>query len=117
MPSVRRWLVAGLCVAGVLTAAGPARAGFLSLTLSAGLSGSSTAADTRAFEFTAAGNGSTVAVTSLAVGDTVTAGTAGGVSIFGGAGVPVVLNVGDGAAYLASSAAPDAVKPAGLASV
>ena len=54
-----------------------------------------------------------IAVTQLSGGVTAEATTGGGSSFFGGVGTPVLLNLADGSAYLASGSAPLGAKTAG----
>jgi hypothetical protein len=110
--SARRWPVLAVLLAAGSAATTPAHAGFLTLTLSAGGAGSPAVVDTRSIQFTTPDGGSTVAVSQVAVGSTVTAATGGGTTFFGSTGVPVVLNLADGNAYLSSPTAPDGSKPA-----
>src|SRR5688572_2420931 len=94
-----RWkaVACALGAVGLLLGPGAARAGLLPVTLAAGPPGSTAAADAHTFQFQAPASG-LVVVYELAVGDTVTAATGGGTSFFGGAGVPVLLNLSDGGA-------------------
>ena len=87
----------------------PARAGVW-VTLAAGLPGASAPASEGEFWFNTPHAPPLVAVNQLTGGATVEATTGGGSVFFGGAGTPVLLNVGDGSAYIASGSPPDGVK-------
>lgn len=90
----------------------PARAAGVWVTLAAGLPGASAPSSEAEVWFDSPHAPPYVAVT--AVPGTVEAGTAGGSSFFGGLGVPVLLNLSDGSAYLTGgSTAPDAAKNRG----
>ncbi|HEX4607827.1 MAG TPA: PEP-CTERM sorting domain-containing protein [Urbifossiella sp.] len=105
-----------ICAVGVtlgLTAPGPARAGGVWVTLAAGLPGASAPSADAEVWFDSPHAPPLVALTSAP--GTVVAGTDGGTSTFGSLGTPVLLNVGNGSAYLAGGGtpAPDAAKTLG----
>jgi hypothetical protein len=108
-------VVATLAAVGVI-APPVALAGLIPVAISAGLPGGTAPTATGEFQFQAPAGG-VVAVNQLAVGDTVSAVTGGGEVFFGGAGVPVLLNLSDGGAALASSNAPAGLSPPSLASL
>jgi hypothetical protein len=91
--------IAWACGAGAATAG-------VWLTLAAGAPGSSSPTDTTEFWFDTPHGPPVVAVNQLAGGVTAEAGTGGGTAFFGGAGVPVLLNLADGSAYIAGGMAP-----------
>ncbi|HUR54868.1 MAG TPA: PEP-CTERM sorting domain-containing protein [Gemmataceae bacterium] len=96
-------VIAWVCGSGV------ARAGVW-LTLAAGAPGSSTATQSQEFWFDTPHGPPVVAISQLAGGLTAETGTAGGTAFFGGAATPVLLNLGDGSAYIAGgSPPPDAI--------
>jgi hypothetical protein len=110
MRRVPGWVwAAGVAVA--LGAAGPARAGIW-VSLAAGLPGSSAPSAEADLWFDSPHAPPFVAVT--AVPGTLEAGTAGGTVSFGGLATPLLLNLGDGSAYIAGGpAASDAQKGRG----
>lgn len=83
------------------------------VTLAAGLPGATAPAADADLWFDTPHAPPFVAVTS--VPGSVEAGTAGGSSFFGGLGLPVLLNLSDGSAYLAGGGAPDAARTRGPA--
>lgn len=88
-------------VAVAVTAAGPARAGIW-VSLAAGLPGASAPSAEADLWFDSPHAPPFVAVTS--VPGTLEAGTAGGTVSFGGLATPLLLNLGDGSAYIAGGA-------------
>jgi hypothetical protein len=92
-----------------LAAPAAAPAANLWVTLAAGIPGADT--PTTSTDFTV-GN-SNVAVTSLTGGISAEAATAGGNSFFGGVGTPVLLNLDNGSAYIASGGASPAARSGG----
>jgi hypothetical protein len=104
-------------VGAVLGWASPARAGFISVLLTAGPVGGTAPSSSNSFQFTNPSGAPLVAVSQVPSSGMVKATTGGGFSVFSGAGLPVVLNIADGSAYLASTGAPSGSVPAaGLAS-
>lgn len=97
------WLAALATFIAWLAAPAAAHGANLWITLAAGLPGSSTPSSTS--EFTSP-LGSNVAVTSLTGGISAEATTAGGNSFFGGVGLPVLLNLDNGSAYITNGSAP-----------
>ena len=85
------------------------------VTLAAGLPGSEAATSSSEFHFDNP-HAPNIAVSEISGGLGVEAVTGGGNSFFGGAGVPVLLNLADGSAYLASGSAPSAARTAGAGS-
>lgn len=88
-------------VAVTVTAAGPAKAGIW-VSLAAGLPGASAPSAEADLWFDSPHAPPFVAVT--AVPGTLEAGTAGGTVSFGGLATPLLLNLGDGSAYIAGGA-------------
>lgn len=107
------WVVAvGVLVVWVAAPA-TARAGVW-LTLAAGVPGSATpTSDAADVWFDTPHGPPQVAVNQLAGGLTATAATGGGNTFFGGAGLPVLLNLADGSAYLAGGSPPAAATSRG----
>jgi hypothetical protein len=100
--------VAAAVIGGVLfwvCSPGVGRAGVW-LTLAAGAPGGTVATDATDFWFDTPHGPPPVAIQELTGGVTAQAGTAGGSTFFGGAGTPVLLNVSDGSAYIASGGPP-----------
>jgi hypothetical protein len=79
------------------------------MTLAAGLAGSSTPTETTEFWFDTPHGPPVVAIHQLSGGFTAETGTAGGTTFFSGAAVPVLLNLSDGSAYIASGSPPPEV--------
>jgi len=105
--------IAALCVlAGWAFTAATAQAAGVWVTLAAGLPGSATPTDSSEFQFDNP-HGPMVAVNSFTGGGIAEAATGGGNSFFSGVGTPVLLNLADGSAYIASSGTPDGAKSAG----
>lgn len=99
------WFIAiGLCAAWACWPS-VGRAGVW-LTLAAGVPGNSSPTSHDEFWFDTPHGPSQVAVSELTGGTTSEAVTGGGNVFFGGAGVPVLVNLSDGSAYLASGSAP-----------
>ncbi|QJW92787.1 hypothetical protein [Frigoriglobus tundricola] len=110
-------IVLGISFFSVLAASGPVRAGLISVVLTAGEGGSTATASSGKFQFTSPSTSALVTVNQMVGIGSVQATTGGGVSFFGPTGVPMLLNVADGSAYLASSGAPSGAVPStGLAS-
>lgn len=107
-------LAVGGGLLGVLLSQTTANAGFLTISLTAGLSGGTSATGTANFQVTTPPN-SVVAITQVSAGDTIRAITGGGISFFSGAGTPVILNLSNGGVVLASSNAADASIPGNIA--
>ncbi len=102
-----RVAAAGLACGAVLLGGGPARASLITLTLAAGLAGNATPTATNtATVDTGTGNWD-VALNQLTADGIHTAKTAGGTVFFGGSGLPLLINLSDGRAYLASAGSPD----------
>ena len=106
------WLAAIGILIGWLAEPAAAHAASVWVTLAAGLPGSETPASTSDFFFDNP-HAPNLAVTELSGGVTAEATTGGGSSFFGGVGTPVLLNLADGSAYLASGSAPIGAKTAG----
>jgi hypothetical protein len=107
------WVAAVGVLVGLVTWPAAARAGVW-LTLAAGLPGAATPTSADEFQFDTMHGPQWVAVGQLTGTGVVEAGTGGGTTFFGGAGVPVVLSTADGSAYVAGGgAAPDAAKARG----
>jgi len=81
------------------------------VTLAAGLGGST--ASTGEFWFDTPHGPPQVAVNQLSPGFTAEAGTGGGTTFFSSAATPLLLNLSDGSAYVASGSAPDSAKVPG----
>ncbi len=91
---------------------GPARAGGVWVTLAAGLPGASAPSSEVDLLFDSPHAPPYVAITSTP--GKIEAGTAGGITNFGGLATPVLLNLGDGSAYISGgTSAPDAAKSRG----
>lgn len=99
-----------------LAAPATAHAASIWVTLAAGLPGAESPSANTEFYFDNP-HGPNIAVTSLTGGVSAEAATGGGNSFFGGAGTPVLLNVGDGSAYIASGSAPPAARSFGAGGV
>jgi len=99
-------------VAAWLIAPAAAQAAGVWVTLAAGLPGADTSTSNAEFYFDNP-HAPNIAVNQLTGGVSAEAVTGGGNSFFGGAGVPVLLNVGSGSAYIASGSAPSAARTAG----
>lgn len=111
-------IVVGAVLTTTLGGAAIARAGFISVLLSAGENGVSTASASGNFQFTNPADSPQLAINDLAGTGMIQAGTGGGVSFFNLGGVPVVLSVADGSAFIASSGAPaGAIPSTGLGSI
>lgn len=82
------------------------------VTLAAGLPGIETPTSSSEFLFDNP-HAPYIAVNQLTGGISAEATTGGGSTFFGGAGTPVLLNLGDGSAYVASGGAPPGAKTAG----
>src|SRR5262249_4551967 len=109
-------LLLGAGLLGVLVWDSPARAGVITLVLSARAGGAPAPPSSGAPQFSAPSGSPRVAVTQIP-GGTLEAVTAGGTTFFDQLGTPVTLAVADGSAYLASSGAPGAARPSdGLSS-
>lgn len=106
------WLAAIGILIGWLAEPAAAHAASVWVTLAAGLPGAETPASTSDFFFDNP-HAPNLAVTELSGGVTAEATTGGGSSFFGGVGTPVLLNLADGSAYLASGSAPIGAKTAG----
>jgi hypothetical protein len=89
-----------------------AKAAGVWVTLAAGLPGSATPTDSSEFQFDNP-HGPMVAVNSFTGGGIAEAATGGGSSFFSGVGTPVLLNLANGSAYIASNGTPDGAKSAG----
>jgi hypothetical protein len=83
------------------------------VTLAAGLPGGSAPTSETEFWFDSPHGPPLVAINQLSGGVTAEAVTGGGNTLFGGVGTPVVLNLADGSAYVASGSPPDAAKTRG----
>ena len=111
--TLRRAALVGLAL---LVWVGPARAGLISVILSAGSDGSSTPTASGSFQFTSPTDSPVVGISDLVGISSAQANTAGGSAFFGGLGLPIVLDVSDGVAVISSSTAPaGAVPSTGLA--
>jgi len=109
------WLAAiGVLVGGLATPA-VASAASIWVTLAAGLPGNSTPTSSSEFFFDSPHSPPEVAVNQLTGGVTATATTGGGFSAFGNVGTPVLLNLADGSAYIASGSPPSSAASAGAA--
>jgi hypothetical protein len=107
------WVVAvGVVVAWAATSS-PAQAVGVWVTLAAGLPGGSSPSDSSEFWFDSPHAPPQVAVNSLTGGTTAQATTGGGNAFFGGAGTPVLLNLADGSAYIASGNPPSSATTRG----
>lgn len=107
-------LVGAILLAGV----GRADAGFISVLLTAGESGSSTPASSGGFQFTPPAGSPLIGISQLGGVSSAQANTAGGSAFFGGLGLPIVVSVADGSAVLSSTGTPSgAVPSSGLSSV
>lgn len=105
------WLAVVGVLAAWLSTPIPAQAGVW-VTLAAGLPG--VVAPTSSSEFLFDNpHAPYIAVNQLTGGTTAEATTGGGTSFFGGAGTPVLLNTGDGSAYIASGSPPASAKTGG----
>ncbi|MFO0795867.1 MAG: hypothetical protein U0804_00165 [Gemmataceae bacterium] len=93
-----------IVMGAVLGLPGLGRAGWL--TLAAGVAGSADPVATAEVWFNFPAGMPTVAVTQVQGTGTVQANAGGAVTFFGGLGVPVLLSVGDGSAYLAAGELP-----------
>jgi hypothetical protein len=114
MRAVHLAIVVGAVLGTTFGGAGIARAGIISIVLSAGEDGTAATSSSGSFQFT--NPTSQVAINELIGTGMAQAGTAGGVSFFNSGGVPVVLSLGVGSAYIASSSAPASALPStGLA--
>src|SRR5262245_21416516 len=101
MRSVWRGAVlAALGFVGIAVTALPARAGIISLALSSGAPGGDAPVESNGFKFTNPSGSTNVAVDQLTTAETVKASTAGGGVFFGGSGLPVLLSLADGSAYI-----------------
>ena len=89
-----------------------ARAANVWVTLAAGLPGATSPTNTTEFYFENP-HAPNIAVTELSGGVSAEATTGGGSTFFGGVGTPVLLNLADGSAYIASGSAPPAAKTSG----
>jgi hypothetical protein len=102
----------------MLSGAGTAHAGFISVLLSAGPADSATPSSSGNFQFTNPTGSPLLGINQLGGVSSAQANTAGGSAFFGGLGLPIVLNVADGMAALSTSNAPSgAVPSSGLSSV
>lgn len=115
--TVRAVVLVGAVLVGLLGGAGVARAGFISVLLSAGPDGSSVPSSSGSFQFTNPTGSTVIGISDLAGVSSAQANTAGGSAFFGGLGLPVVLNVSDGVAVVSTPNAPaSAVPSTGLSS-
>jgi hypothetical protein len=105
------WKLFGILAAWLAVPAA-ASAASVWVTLAAGLPGSATPTSSTEFYFDNP-HAPNIAVTELSGGVSAEATTAGGNTFFGGVGTPVLLNLGDGSAYIANGAAPPAAKTSG----
>ena len=113
--SVRLAILAGVLV---LVPAGTARAGFISVVLTAGSEGSSTPSSSSSFQFTNPTGSPLIGISNLSGVSSAQATTAGGAAFFGGLGLPIVLDLSDGTGVVSSSnAPPEALPSSGLSSV
>jgi len=107
------WIVAAGVLVVWAAAPTPARAGVW-LTLAAGVPGSATpTSDAADVWFDTPHGPPQVAVNQLVGGVTATAATGGGTTFFGGTGLPVLLNLADGSAYIAGGSPPAAATSRG----
>lgn len=104
--------IAALCVlTGWLLGPSAAHAAGVFVTLAAGMPGSATPTDTSEFQFDNP-HGPMIALNSFTGGGLAEASTGGGNSFFSGVGTPVLVNLADGSAYIASNDAPAGAKSA-----
>ena len=113
-----RLLGVGAVLVGVLGGPGTARAGFISVLMAAGPDGSSSPSSLGSFQFSNPTGSPLIGIGQLGGVSSAQANTAGGSAFFGGLGLPIVVNVSDGAAVLSSTGAPSGAVPStGLSSV
>src|SRR4051812_37520724 len=101
-----RLCMVGAVLLGVLGGAGVARAGFISVILSAGGDATVTPSSSGSFQFTNPTGSPTVGISDLVGVASAQANTAGGSAFFGGLGLPIVLDVSNGVAVVSTSNAP-----------
>ena len=107
------WIAAVGVLLGGTTAAPPAQGATVWVTLAAGVPGNATPTSDAEFWFDTPHSPAQVAINEISGGVSATATTGGGMTFFGGAGTPVLLNLADGSAYVAGGSPPAAAKTAG----
>lgn len=115
---VRRSVLVGAVLASLLSGVGTARAGFISVALTAGAAGSAGPSFSGGFQFTNPTGSPEIGISDLVAAGSAQANTAGGSAFFAGPGLPIVVSISDGVAVISSAGAPaGAVPSGGLSSV